>query len=111
MGLSLPIGYLFLKNWRIIVEDKIYKIEALSVFKMTYYIKAKNESHALDEYAWNGKSDDFREGSQTHLEEIFSDVVELSEEEFLEDFDRRNDYLKEWSKECKLNVINEIDYA
>jgi hypothetical protein len=92
------------------VKNKIYKIEALSVFKMTYYIKAKNESDALDEYAWNGKSDDFKEGSQTHLEEIFSDVVELSEEEFLQDFDKRNDYLKEWSKEQKMNMINEIDY-
>ena len=92
------------------MEDKIYKIEALSIFKMTYYIKAKNQSDAIDEYYCEREKDTFKEGSQTHLEEIFSDVVELSEEEFLQDFDRRNDYLKEWSKEQKMNMINEIDY-
>jgi hypothetical protein len=110
MGLSLNIGSLFLKNWRIVVDTKIYKIEAISMFKMTYYIKAKSEEHALDEYCCELENDTFKEGSQKHIDEVCSDVRELTEEEFLKEFDRDNEYLQSWTKEQKLNMINVIDY-
>lgn len=93
------------------MEEKIYKIEVLSVFKMTYYIKAKCQEHALDEYVCSKDTDDFKEGAQCHLDEIFSDVKELSEEEFIADFDMRNSYLKNSSLEEKLEFVNEIDYS
>lgn len=92
------------------MDKKIYVVEAISMFRMTYYIRAKNETDALDEFYCNKDKDTFREGSQRHLEEIHTDVRELSEEEFLSEFKRNEPYFAGIPQERKFDFINEIDY-
>lgn len=92
------------------MDKKIYVVEAISMFRHTYYINAKNESDALDEFYWSKGKDTFMEGSQNHLDEIHSNVRELSEEEFLKEFDKDSPYLSSWSEIDKFAIINEIDY-
>ena len=92
-------------------DNKIYKVEALSIFKMTYYIKAKSKEDAMDEFVWEKGKDTFKEGGQEHLDEIISGARELTEEEFLVDFTEINCPNYDcWDKEQKMNMINEIDY-
>lgn len=93
------------------MDKKIYVVEAISMFRMTYYIRAKNETDALDEFYCNNHKDDFKEGSQRHMDEIHSNIRELSEEDFIKDFDKDNEYLSNWSNDQKFNMINDIDYA
>lgn len=91
-------------------DKKIYVVETVSMFKMTYYVKAKSESDALDEVLWNKDNDSFIEGSQNHLDEIHIGARELTEEQFLKEFDKNNDYLESWTNQQKLDIINVINY-
>lgn len=92
------------------MNEKIYAVETISLFRHTYYVKAKEESHAMDEVVCRMTDEMFIEGSQNHISEDIANVVELTEEEFLKLFDKENDYLKNWSKEQKLARINAIEY-
>lgn len=92
------------------MDKKIYVVETISMFRHTYYINAKSESDALDEFYCSNGKDTFMEGSQNHLDEIHSNVRELSEEEFLKEFDKDSPYLSSWSEIDKFARINEIDY-
>lgn len=92
------------------MDKKIYVVETISVFRHTYYIRAKEESHALDEFYYSKDKDTFREGSQRHLDEIHTDVRELSEEEFLSEFKRNEPCFAGIPQERKFDFINEIDY-
>lgn len=90
---------------------KIYMVETISLFRHTHFIKAKNEVDALDEFYYRKDDDSFVEGSQKYLDEIHSNVRELSEEEFLKVFDKENEYLQDWSDEQKFQFINQIEYV
>ena len=92
------------------MDKKIYVVETISVFRHTYYIRAKEESHALDEFYYNKDKDTFKEGSQRHLEEIHTDVRELTEEQFLSEFKRNEPCFAGIPQERKFDFINEIDY-
>jgi len=92
------------------MNEKIYVVETISLFRHTYYVKAKEASHALDEVVCRLTDEYFIEGSQTHISEDIANVIEVTEEEYLKLFDKENDYLENWSKEQKLDRINVIEY-
>ena len=95
------------------MSDKIFVVETVSVFRHTYYVRAKESSHAMDEVVCNveGYNDRWIEGSQFHVGENIANCIEVTEEEFLKLFDKENDYLKDWTDERKLEMINVIDYG
>ena len=92
------------------MDKKIYVVESISMFRHTYYINAKSASDALDEFYCSKDKDTFIEGSQNHLDEIHSNVRELSEEEFIKEFDKDSPYFSSWSNTDKFSRINEVDY-
>ena len=88
----------------------IFVVETIMTYRMTYFVKAREATHAIDEVVCNENNYDFIEGAQHHLGEQISNCTEVSEEEFLRIFDKENDYHRNWTKEKKLKMINEIDY-
>lgn len=93
------------------MSDKIFIVETVCVFRKTYYVKAKEASHAEDEVVCQMDNPDFIEGSQCHVAENISHVRQVTEREFLKTFDHENPYLKEWTREHKLGHINVVDYS
>jgi hypothetical protein len=89
-------------------------VDTLSQFRIRYCVEVEDDiDHALDEVVtkeWQG-DEVFKEFSQEHLEPtVILSHREITEEEYLKIFDEDNGYLKEWSKEQKLNFINKINY-
>jgi len=85
------------------MSDKIFLIDTVSSHRMTYAVKCKSESKAR---SFVKKEEIINEVSQEHIGENILRVREVSEEEYLALFDKDNDYLKEWTREQKLNLIN-----
>ena len=95
------------------MSDKIFVVETISVFRHTYYVRAKEATHAMDEVVCNieNHSDSWVEGSQYHVGENIANCIEVTEEEFLQLFNKENEYLKNWKVEQKFGMINVIDYG
>jgi hypothetical protein len=94
-------------------DKKLYIVETVSMFRMRYVVKAKEEGHALDEVVMNssgGYNDEWQEFSQHHVDEVIVSSREISKDEYLKIFDKDNDYLKSWDKKEKFRFINVIDY-
>jgi hypothetical protein len=94
-------------------EEHIYIVETISTFRHTYYVKARCAVHAMDEIVcqlgnWDEK---FIEGSQNHVGEDIASVMEVDEDTFVKIFDTENDYMRNWTRERKLERINTIDYG
>ena len=93
------------------MEKKLYLVEVASTFRMRYVVEAQCEEHALDEVVCNEHDSEFKEFSQEHLgTQIFSSR-ELSATDYMELFDKDNSYLKSWTDEQKIGMINVIDYS
>ena len=92
------------------MKKKLYVVDIMSTFRLRYVVEAEEESHALDEVVLNEHRTDFKEFSQEHIGTHVFSSREISDKEYLELFDKDNDYLKNWSKKQKLNHINKIDY-
>lgn len=89
---------------------RLYLVEVMSTFRMRYVVEALEEEHALNEVMINEHNTDFKEFSQQHLgNQIFSSR-ELSAKDFMDMFDKDNDYLADWPDVKKINFINVIDY-
>ena len=88
--------------------SKIVLVETVSTFRHVYAVRVDDQDpadFALDDVALNMGEDTISEVSQNHIsEDIFSHRV-VTEEEYLEFFDRENDYLKDWPKEKKMEFI------
>jgi hypothetical protein len=90
--------------------SKIVFIETVSTFRHTYAIRLPDNEpveYAFDDVtaSFDSYNDDLSEVSQNHIaEDIFSHRV-VTEEEYLELFDRENAYLKDWEPERKLQFI------
>lgn len=91
-------------------SKKLYVVDVMSTFRMRYVVKARSEEHALDEVVMEEHNTDFKEFSQEHIGTHIFSSREVTEEQYLELFDKDNDYLKGWTKEQKLDSINEVDY-
>lgn len=87
-----------------------YLVETVSVFRMRYVVEAKNASDAKDEVTMS-VGDDFKEFSQLHVDEMISSTREIDEAEYLRMFDEDNVYLKDWTKEQKLDFVNVMNYG
>jgi len=92
--------------------SKLYLVETISMFRMRYVVECKEEGHALDEVNMHTTGgEELKEFSQQHLDEIISSSRELSKIEYLDLFDIDNDYLKNWSAQEKMNLVNVVDYT
>lgn len=87
---------------------KKYLVETVSIFRHRYVVEAKEEEHACDEVVCSGES--LKEFSQYHVDENITSVRSIDDIEYLDLFDKDNDYLKSWSDEEKRKFINVIDY-
>ena len=95
------------------MEKKLYLVETVSMFRMRYVIEAREESHALDEVTMNATgsyNENFQEFSQKHIDEVIVSSRQLSATDYMQMFDKDNDYLSSWSNQEKMKVINTIEY-
>ena len=92
------------------MEKKLYLVETVSMFRMRYVIEAREEEHATDEFVMEIGKDDFHEFSQHHMDEVIVSTRELSAKDYLELFDKDNQYLKSWDIAEKMRFINSVDY-
>lgn len=92
------------------MTKKLVMVETLSQFRVKYVIEVEDDiDHALDEVVMNeGLLTEF---SQKSLEPtIIISHREITEEEYLKQFDEDNQYLISWDKVYKLRNINKINY-
>jgi hypothetical protein len=89
---------------------KIFIVESVSTFRHKYAIFAENEDDALVEFIMEQDECGFHELSQEHLGEKAELIYRVTEDEFINEFDKTNDYIKHIAKDDKLSYINVIDY-
>ena len=89
---------------------KLVLVEAVSMFRHRYVVECNEEEHAADEVVMCKELESFEEFSQQHLDEIITSTRIITEQEYLELFDRDNDYLASWDVEQKKRFINKINY-
>lgn len=88
-------------------KNKIYFVDTVSIFRMRYAIRAESAEKAREKFNELDKSESITEFSQKHLGEKVSDIREVNQKQYLLDFDTDNAYLKSWSKQKKLDFINQ----
>jgi hypothetical protein len=91
-------------------DKKLFLVETVSIFRMRYVVEAKEEEHATDEVVMSLGVSEFQEFSQQHVDEPITSVRQITHQQYLELFDKDNDYLKSWDDVEKLKFINKIDY-
>jgi hypothetical protein len=92
------------------MEKKLYLVETISMFRMRYVVEARESSHAEDEFVMEIGKDSFKEFSQHHMDEVIVSTRQLSATDYMNLFDADNDYLKSWSDQEKMSMINTIQY-
>jgi len=88
-------------------KNKIYFVDTVSIFRMRYAIRAESAEKAREKFNELDKNESITEFSQKHLGEKVSDIREVNQKQYLLDFDTDNAYLKSWSKQKKLDFINQ----
>ena len=91
-------------------DRKIFIVESVSMFRMRYAVFATCAEDAADEFTMELGNEKFHEMSQQHIGENIVSIRKVKESKFIKEFDKDNDYLKSWSEEQKLAMINVIDY-
>ena len=91
-------------------DTDIYIVETISSHSLKYAVRAKSAQDAMDYVYRKFDSGEIVELHQRHQGEFVKDATKISKKEYLKRFDELNDYLKSWSKEQKLHMINEVDY-
>lgn len=86
-----------------------YLVETISMFRIRYVIEADNASDAMDEVVMNDADGHLREFSQKHLSEIITSTRQITDEEYLAQFDEDNEYLKGWDESQKFKFVNKVD--
>ncbi len=89
---------------------KLVLVETVSMFRMRYVVECDEEEHASDEVVMRKGDDGFEEFSQHHLDEVITSTRVIDEREYLDLFDKDNDYLAKWDVEQKKRFINKINY-
>ena len=87
---------------------KIVLVETVSTFRHVYAVSLPDNEpadYALDDVVVYMGEDKMPEVSQHHISEDIFNYRVVTEDEYLELFDRENDYLKHWPKEKKLEFI------
>ena len=88
-------------------------VTAISSYRMRYVmhrddLQKLNPSVPVDAIEWANDTvnmNECEEFSQEHMGEYIVDTVEMNEEDMLELFDKDNDYLREWTKDQKIEWI------
>ena len=91
-------------------KKKLVLVETINMIRMRYVVECDEEEHATDEVIMKRDSDDFKEFSQQFLDEVISSTRVITEEEYIEFFNKDNDYLAGWDNEEKWRYINKINY-
>jgi hypothetical protein len=90
---------------------KLVVVDTISSHLIRYVVRVEDEDpadYALDTVVWNESDPEkLREFSQKHLGYHVASHRVISEEEYLEMFDKDNDYLKSWPTEKKLEFISD----
>lgn len=86
--------------------DQIFLVETISMFKIRYAVRAKNGEHACDAVTMN----EVAEFSQKHLDEVVASYRPINEEEFIDMVHEESEYMHDWSRQMKLNLIHKIKY-
>lgn len=87
------------------MKNKDYVVvTAISSYRMRYVmhrddLQKKNTEKPVDVIKWA------EEFSQEHMGEYIVDTIEMNEEDMLELFDKDNDYLREWTKDQKIEWV------
>lgn len=89
---------------------KLVLVETVSMFRMRYVVECDEEHHAADEVVMRKGDDSLEEFSQHHIDEVITSTRVISDEEFLNLFDKDNDYLAGWDDVKKKSFINKINY-
>lgn len=96
------------------LSKKYAVVTVISSHRIRYAVPMDELQKLNEDYVVNSRwaldcvvSEDVDEFSQMHLGEQIVDIYEMNEDEILDLFDRDNDYLKEWSKEQKINYIRD----
>lgn len=79
-------------------------VETVSIFRMRYVIDTDKDDYAADTVVM----EEATEFSQKHVDECITSIRTITREEYLELFDKDNDYLTEWEDEDKFSLITEI---
>lgn len=90
-------------------EDKIFIIETISTFKITYAVKGKSLEHAMDSVV----TEDVEEINQEFLGENIFGGREVTQKELLEkelNFPYMNSLSHPWTEEQKLEKVHTIKY-
>ena len=88
-------------------------VTAISSYRMRYVmhkddLQKLNSSEPVNAIEWANDTvtaEECDEFSQEHMGEYIVDTVEMNEEDMLELFDKDNDYLREWTKDQKIEWI------
>ena len=91
-------------------DKKLYIVETISMFRMRYVVEANEAEHAADEVVFRLGNSELKEFSQHHVDEVITSTREITQEEYLKQFDIDNDYLLTWTDEQKLGFVNKIEY-
>ena len=100
-------------------DERYVVVTCVSTFRQRYCVPVSElqklntdvdiMSDPVKQIEWANDSvtmEEVKEFSQSHLGEQILDTFILDEERVLQLFDRDNDYLKEWTKEQKLERIH-----
>lgn len=107
---QVPPGRMTYEEW---VKTKKYaKVTTVSSFYHTYMVpldklQELNPEAPVDPN-WLAESvimNEVEEFSQLHVGENILDVEVVNEDEMLIEFDKKNDYLKDWTKERKIKWV------
>ena len=89
-------------------DKKLFIVETISMFRMRYVVEANEAEHAADEVVFKLGDSDLQEFSQHHVDEVITSTREITQEEYLKQFNIDNDYMLNWPVDQKLSLINKI---
>ena len=91
--------------------SKLVLVDTISSHLIRYVVRVEDDDppeYALDTVVLNESDPEkLKEFSQKHIGYQISSHRVISEDEYLEIFDKDNDYLKSWSTEKKLEFISD----
>ena len=89
-------------------DGDLYLVEGISMFHIKFVVRAREAEHAMDEVVCD--TGDLKEFSQNHVDFSILGARKITQEEYLEQFNKDNAYLASWTDEAKMKMINEINY-
>lgn len=91
---------------------KLVLVDTISQHRVRFVVEVEDDiDHALDEITCKEVDSNFREFSQNWLGQTIISHREISKKEYLDIFNKDNDYLSQWTDEQKLKFVNKINYG